>query len=190
MLPRPCCHWSTCLHTTLTSLQKTQSVPQTIMKAETMILMMRVRVMIGSRTCRGGCRITSLSTGSTPKLQITHTDHVKKSIYQLACQSTLCPKFLACQNTSEVHWKYYNHLSLYNFCHLTFWTHVMRDDVYCIHLLLQTALWLSEYIQADLKFKYCPGSNYSKWNTIFNKSVMSCHNLWLQDYSEDIQHRK
>lgn len=53
----------------LTSLQKTKSVPHTMMKAETSTLTMRLRVMMLSFTFRGGFLITSLSTGSTPKLE-------------------------------------------------------------------------------------------------------------------------
>lgn len=52
----------------LTSLQKTNSVPQTMMSADTRTLMSRLRVMMLSLTLRGGFLITSLSTGSTPKL--------------------------------------------------------------------------------------------------------------------------
>lgn len=53
----------------LTSLQKTKSVPHTMMKADTSTLTMRLRVMMLSFTLRGGFLITSLSTGSTPKLE-------------------------------------------------------------------------------------------------------------------------
>ncbi len=39
-------------------------------KDDTRIFTIRLRVMMLSRTFRGGCRITSRSTGSTPKLGI------------------------------------------------------------------------------------------------------------------------
>lgn len=44
-----------------------------MMKADTRTLRMRLRVMMLSFTLRGGFLITSLSTGSTPKLEPAHT---------------------------------------------------------------------------------------------------------------------
>lgn len=52
-----------------TSLQNTNRVPQTMMKDDTRIFTIRLRVMMLSRTFRGGFLITSRSTGSTPKLE-------------------------------------------------------------------------------------------------------------------------
>lgn len=44
-----------------------------MMKADTRTLTMRLRVMMLSFTLRGGFLITSLSTGSTPKLESAQT---------------------------------------------------------------------------------------------------------------------
>ena len=57
------------LYNVLTSRQNTHSVPVTMMAADMTTLIRRLRVMMESLTRRGGCRITSSSTGSTPRLQ-------------------------------------------------------------------------------------------------------------------------
>lgn len=54
---------------TPTSLLNTQRVPAMMMKAESKTLMTTERVIIGSFTSLGFCFTTSLSTGSTPRLQ-------------------------------------------------------------------------------------------------------------------------
>lgn len=54
--------------TSLTSLQKTKSVPQTMINADSSTLTSRLRVMMLSLTLRGGFLMTSRSTGSTPRL--------------------------------------------------------------------------------------------------------------------------
>ena len=53
----------------LTSRQKTHNVPPTIRVALDITLHIRVLVMIGCVTSRGGFFMTSRSTGSTPKLR-------------------------------------------------------------------------------------------------------------------------
>lgn len=62
----------------LTSLQKTKSVPETIVSDETRILTIRLLVRMLSVTFLGGCLMTSLSTGSTPRL----TTEIKRKIIQ------------------------------------------------------------------------------------------------------------
>lgn len=71
----------------LTSLQKTKSVPHTMMKADTSTLRMRLRVMMLSFTLRGGFLITSLSTGSTPKLKTTRQQR-KADTFKLRSKKT------------------------------------------------------------------------------------------------------
>jgi len=69
-------NWLTYFHrrwcVVCTSCQKTHSVPETMIAAEMITLMMSCRLMIGSLALRGGCFKTSWSTGSTPRLHVNN----------------------------------------------------------------------------------------------------------------------
>lgn len=53
-----------------TSLQKTMNVPANIILADKRTRIKSDKFIIWSVALRGGCLMTSLSTGSTPRLQV------------------------------------------------------------------------------------------------------------------------
>jgi hypothetical protein len=63
-----------------TSRQKTNKVPQTMIIDETSILSIKFLVKMLSFQLRGGLRMTSLSTGSTPRLKNKQKNELLSSV--------------------------------------------------------------------------------------------------------------